>query len=147
MPTVPVCQVNDSGQRGLGQPDVATGLGPRSLWPRFPAAARTIGRWAGGVDQKFSLELLAVVLAYYVAGKLEANGQQKLDIHSPLDGTVISTVPLSTAGDLDKAINYVAGQKNTPLTAVIKSGLMNVPKGESATTPAPRRRCRPARRC
>jgi biopolymer transport protein ExbB len=34
------------------------------------------------------------------------------------------------AGDLDKAINYVAGQKNTPLTSVIKSGLMNVPKGE-----------------
>jgi len=34
------------------------------------------------------------------------------------------------AGDLDKAINYVAGQKNTPLTAVIKSGLMNVPKGQ-----------------
>jgi biopolymer transport protein ExbB/TolQ len=34
------------------------------------------------------------------------------------------------AGDLDKAINYVAGQKNTPLTAVIKAGLMNVPKGQ-----------------
>ncbi|RKH03240.1 MotA/TolQ/ExbB proton channel family protein [Corallococcus sp. CA053C] len=34
------------------------------------------------------------------------------------------------AGDLDKAINYVAGQKNTPLTNVIKAGLMNVPKGQ-----------------
>jgi biopolymer transport protein ExbB/TolQ len=34
------------------------------------------------------------------------------------------------AGDLDKAINYVAGQKSTPLTNIIKSGLMNVPKGE-----------------
>src|SRR5688572_26969472 len=34
------------------------------------------------------------------------------------------------AGDLDKAINYVAGQKATPLTNVIKAGLMNVPKGE-----------------
>ena len=33
------------------------------------------------------------------------------------------------AGDLDKAINYVAGQKPTPLTNVIKAGLMNVPKG------------------
>ncbi|WP_164019802.1 MotA/TolQ/ExbB proton channel family protein [Pyxidicoccus trucidator] len=33
------------------------------------------------------------------------------------------------AGDLDKAINYVAGQKVTPLTSVIKAGLMNVPKG------------------
>lgn len=34
------------------------------------------------------------------------------------------------AGELDNAINYTAGQKNTPLTQVVKSGLMNVPKGE-----------------
>lgn len=34
------------------------------------------------------------------------------------------------AGDLDKAVSYVAGQKRTPLTAVIKSGLIAVPKGE-----------------
>lgn len=34
------------------------------------------------------------------------------------------------SGDLDRAINYVAGQKSTPLTNVIKAGLMNVPKGE-----------------
>src|SRR5690348_3926309 len=34
------------------------------------------------------------------------------------------------SGDLDKAINYVAGQKPTPLTNVVKAGLMNVPKGE-----------------
>ncbi len=40
------------------------------------------------------------------------------------------------AGDLDKAINYVAGQKPTPLTNVIKSGLMNVPKGEEETQAA-----------
>jgi delta 1-pyrroline-5-carboxylate dehydrogenase len=40
----------------------------------------------------------------YIAGKLEANGQQRMDVHSPLDGSVISTVPLSTASDLDKAV-------------------------------------------
>ena len=34
------------------------------------------------------------------------------------------------AGDLDKAISYCAGQKRTPLVSVIKSGLINVPKGE-----------------
>jgi biopolymer transport protein ExbB len=34
-------------------------------------------------------------------------------------------------GDLDKAISFTAGQKKTPLTAVIKSGLINVPKGEA----------------
>jgi len=33
------------------------------------------------------------------------------------------------AGDLDKAISYVAGQKRTPLTSVVKAGLINVPKG------------------
>jgi biopolymer transport protein ExbB/TolQ len=35
------------------------------------------------------------------------------------------------AGDLDKAISYTASQKKTPLTAVIKAGLINVPKGEA----------------
>ena len=34
------------------------------------------------------------------------------------------------AGNLDQAINYVAGQKRTPLTNVIQAGLMNVSKGE-----------------
>lgn len=33
------------------------------------------------------------------------------------------------AGDLDKAISYVAGQKRVPLTAVVKAGLINIPKG------------------
>lgn len=35
------------------------------------------------------------------------------------------------AGDLDKAISFVAGQKSTPLTQVVKAGLMNVPRGEA----------------
>jgi biopolymer transport protein ExbB len=34
------------------------------------------------------------------------------------------------AGDLDKAISFAASQKKTPLTSVIKAGLINVPKGE-----------------
>jgi biopolymer transport protein ExbB len=34
------------------------------------------------------------------------------------------------AGDLDKAISFTAAQKKTPLTSVIKAGLINVPKGE-----------------
>ena len=33
-------------------------------------------------------------------------------------------------GDLDKAIKFTAGQKPTPLTQIIKAGLINVPKGE-----------------
>lgn len=35
------------------------------------------------------------------------------------------------AGDLDKAISFTASQKKTPLTSVIKAGLINVPKGEA----------------
>lgn len=35
------------------------------------------------------------------------------------------------AGDLDKAISYCASQKKTPLVSVVKSGLINVPKGEA----------------
>ena len=35
------------------------------------------------------------------------------------------------AGDLDKAISYTASQKKTPLSSVIKAGLINVPKGEA----------------
>ncbi len=34
------------------------------------------------------------------------------------------------SGELDKAISYCAGQKRTPLVAVVKSGLINVPKGD-----------------
>ncbi len=34
------------------------------------------------------------------------------------------------AGDLDKAISFTTSQKKTPLTSVIKAGLINVPKGE-----------------
>ena len=34
-------------------------------------------------------------------------------------------------GNLDKAISYVAGQKKTPLTAIVKAGLVNVPRGEA----------------
>ena len=43
-------------------------------------------------------------LSNYVEGKLTASGNGKLDVHSPLDGSVISTVPLSTKSDLDKAV-------------------------------------------
>ena len=35
-----------------------------------------------------------------------------------------------SAGDVEKAITWVAGQKQTPLTNLIKSGLLNIPKGD-----------------
>ena len=33
-------------------------------------------------------------------------------------------------GDVDRAISYVAGQKATPLTNLVKSGLLNIAKGD-----------------
>jgi biopolymer transport protein ExbB/TolQ len=33
-------------------------------------------------------------------------------------------------GDLEKAISFTAGQKRTPLTQVVKAGLIHVPKGD-----------------
>ncbi len=43
-------------------------------------------------------------LSNFVEGKLTTSGDGKLDVYSPLDGSVISTVPLSTKSDLDKAV-------------------------------------------
>ena len=41
----------------------------------------------------------------YVGGTFQVNGQSKMEVHSPLNGGVISKVPLSTYEDLDEAVN------------------------------------------
>jgi malonate-semialdehyde dehydrogenase (acetylating)/methylmalonate-semialdehyde dehydrogenase len=40
----------------------------------------------------------------FINGKFERNGQKSLDIESPSTGEVISTLPMSTASDLDLAV-------------------------------------------
>jgi malonate-semialdehyde dehydrogenase (acetylating)/methylmalonate-semialdehyde dehydrogenase len=40
----------------------------------------------------------------YINGKFERNGQTSMDVISPIDGSVISTLPLSTYNDVDKAV-------------------------------------------
>jgi len=40
----------------------------------------------------------------YINGKFERNGQNFLDVINPSDGSIISTVPLSTFEDVDKAV-------------------------------------------
>ncbi len=40
----------------------------------------------------------------YIDGQFDRNGQNSMDIISPLDGSVISTLPLSTGQDVDKAV-------------------------------------------
>jgi len=41
----------------------------------------------------------------YINGKFERNGQASMNVVSPLDGSIISTLPLSTKEDLDKAVS------------------------------------------
>lgn len=40
----------------------------------------------------------------YINGKFERNGQKSMDVISPIDGSKISTLPLSTYNDVDKAV-------------------------------------------
>lgn len=84
-------------------------------------------RWNGGGGGMYPIALCAVfalaiiierVMVLFVTASINK------------DGFVRGLKKHIYAGDLDKAINYVAGQKPTPLTNVVKSGLMQVPKGE-----------------
>ncbi len=45
----------------------------------------------------------------FIDGKFERNGQTSMNVESPLDGSIISTLPLSTYDDVDKAVK--AAQK------------------------------------
>ncbi|HRH34982.1 MAG TPA: aldehyde dehydrogenase family protein, partial [Catalimonadaceae bacterium] len=40
----------------------------------------------------------------FIGGKFSRNGQKSMDIYSPLTGEIISTLPLSTASDLNSAV-------------------------------------------
>jgi len=40
----------------------------------------------------------------FINGKFERNGQTALNVESPIDGTIISTIPMSTYDDVDKAV-------------------------------------------
>ncbi len=40
----------------------------------------------------------------FIGGQFDRNGQEEMNVISPLDGTVISTLPLSTSEDVDKAV-------------------------------------------
>ena len=74
----------------------------------------------------------------YIAGKPDANGQQRMDVRSPLDGSLISTVLLSTANDLDKAVKAAeAAFRALPLNShwsrraqIIYMGILEVTRGQ-----------------
>jgi biopolymer transport protein ExbB/TolQ len=84
-------------------------------------------RWEAGRSGMYPIALCAV---FAIAIMVERAIVLYLSAAINKDGFLRGLKKHIYAGDLDKAINYVAGQKPTPLTNVIKAGLMNVPKGE-----------------
>ncbi|MDH3651960.1 MAG: aldehyde dehydrogenase family protein, partial [Saprospiraceae bacterium] len=54
----------------------------------------------------------------FIGGHFVRNGQKELDVFSPLDGTIISTLPLSTSVEVDQAVQaakaaYASWSKRT----------------------------------
>lgn len=84
-------------------------------------------RWTKGGGGMYPIALCLIIAAAIV---IERSIVLYFSASINKDGFLRGLKKHIYAGDLDKAINYVAGQKPTPLTNVIKSGLMNVPKGE-----------------
>jgi biopolymer transport protein ExbB len=84
-------------------------------------------RWEGGKEGMYPIALCAIIgLAIMIERSMVLFSSASIN----KDGFLRGLKKHIYAGDLDKAINYVAGQKSTPLTNVVKAGLMNVPKGE-----------------
>jgi biopolymer transport protein ExbB/TolQ len=95
--------------------------GDRSLFDELAA------RWTAG---DWGMYPIAVCLVVAIAIMIERSIVLFFSASINKEGFLRGLKKHIYAGDLDKAINYVAGQKPTPLTNVIKAGLMNVPKGE-----------------
>jgi biopolymer transport protein ExbB len=84
-------------------------------------------RWEQGKWGMYPIAVcLLIALAIMIERSIVLYGSASIN----KDGFLRGLKKYIFAGDLDKAINYVAGQKQTPLTQVIKAGLMNVPRGE-----------------
>lgn len=84
-------------------------------------------RWEAGQAGMYPIALCMVIaIAIIIERSMVLFGKASINKEGFLRGLKKHIY----AGDLDKAINYVAGQKPTPLTNVIKAGLMNVPKGQ-----------------
>ena len=112
------------------------GLKQLCLWAVAEAGASESGRtffeslqhrWEGGKEGMYPIALcLIVALAIGIERSVVLFASASIN----KDGFLRGLKKHIYAGDLDKALNYVAGQKSTPLTNVVKAGLMNVPKGE-----------------
>ena len=101
--------------------ETASSEGGRSLFEELAH------RWEGGKGGMYPIALCAIIaMAISIERVMVLFSSASIN----KDGFLRGLKKHIYAGDLDKAINYVAGQKSTPLANVVKAGLMNVPKGE-----------------
>jgi|JYMV01.1.fsa_nt_gi malonate-semialdehyde dehydrogenase (acetylating)/methylmalonate-semialdehyde dehydrogenase len=56
----------------------------------------------------------------FINGKFERNGQKSMNVESPIDGAIISTIPLSTYADVDKAVKAASEAYKTWSATTIK---------------------------
>ena len=56
----------------------------------------------------------------FINGKFERNGQESLNVESPTDGSIITTIPLSTSDDVDKAVKAASEAYKTWSTITLK---------------------------
>ncbi|MDG1914004.1 MAG: CoA-acylating methylmalonate-semialdehyde dehydrogenase [Crocinitomix sp.] len=49
----------------------------------------------------------------FINGKFERNGQKTMNVESPIDGAIISSIPLSTYADVDKAVQAASEAYNS----------------------------------
>jgi biopolymer transport protein ExbB/TolQ len=83
--------------------------------------------WKGG---GFGMYPIAICLVFAVAVIIDRIGVLFFSASVDKDQFLRGLKTHIFNGDLDKAISYTAGQKATPLTNIVKAGLINVPKGE-----------------
>ncbi len=84
--------------------------------------------WEGG---SWGMYPIAVMLVFFLAVAIDRIAVLFFRANIDKEAFLRGLKKHIFAGDLDQAISYTAGQKPTPLTSIVKAGLLNVPKGEA----------------
>jgi biopolymer transport protein ExbB/TolQ len=82
-------------------------------------------------DGKFMMHPIAVSLVFAIGIIIDRVITLYFRAHTNKEAFLKDLKKHIYAGDLDKAISFTAAQRKTPLTSVIKAGLISVPKGEA----------------
>lgn len=116
---------------GAGKPhgavtaDIVTLRRQESVMGIFHTIAKAFEE--GGFGMYLILVCLIFTLALIIDRSLALYARYNMDKEAFLAGLKKHIF----AGDLEQAISYTASQKNAPLTAIVKAGLMQVEKGDA----------------